>query len=173
MCLICRQPHIREVPGLNLDLETSYPDWGFRYFTQSFEVNAGIVLKLGHDRFLSRPFQFTLYLLPIHSTLYNLSYWEASRNKLQAQSIQIVYSLFSIWIFNTLQPRFQKLAIFFLHVSFISPSYHQYSAWPQTGRPRFYLRLRRRIFLVASVSRPAVGPTQPPVQGVPWSFLQG
>jgi hypothetical protein len=36
-----------------------------------------------------------------------------------------------------------------------------------TGRSRFDPWQRRRIFLLASVSRPALGPTQPPVQWVP------
>jgi hypothetical protein len=36
-----------------------------------------------------------------------------------------------------------------------------------TERSRFDLRQRQRIFPLASVSRPALGPTQPPVQWVP------
>jgi hypothetical protein len=35
------------------------------------------------------------------------------------------------------------------------------------GRPRFDSRQRQRIFPLSSVSRPALGPTQPPVQWVP------
>jgi len=35
-----------------------------------------------------------------------------------------------------------------------------------TGRPGFDPRQRQRIFPVASVSRPALGPTQPPIQWV-------
>jgi hypothetical protein len=36
-----------------------------------------------------------------------------------------------------------------------------------TGRSGIDLRQRQRIFPLASVSRPALGPTQPPVQWVP------
>jgi hypothetical protein len=38
-----------------------------------------------------------------------------------------------------------------------------------TGRSEFDPRQRQRIFPLASVSRPAMGPTQPPVQWVPGS----
>jgi hypothetical protein len=34
---------IREAPGSNLGTETSYPDWFFRGFPRSFQINAGIV----------------------------------------------------------------------------------------------------------------------------------
>jgi hypothetical protein len=34
---------IWEVPGSNLSLETSYPDWGFCGFPQSLQANARIV----------------------------------------------------------------------------------------------------------------------------------
>jgi hypothetical protein len=43
----------------------------------------------------------------------------------------------------------------------------QYSVWLRTGRPGFDPRQRQRIFLLASASRTALGPTQPPVQWVP------
>jgi hypothetical protein len=49
----------------------------------------------------------------------------------------------------------------------------QYSIWLRTGRPGFDPRQRQRIFLLASASRPALGPTQPPVQWVPGSFPRG
>jgi hypothetical protein len=41
------------------------------------------------------------------------------------------------------------------------------SAWLQTGRPGFDPRQRQRTFPLASVSRPALRFTQPPVQWVP------
>jgi hypothetical protein len=41
----------------------------FRSFPQPLQANAGIALKLGHDRFLPNPFQFTLSF-----DAYNLSY---------------------------------------------------------------------------------------------------
>jgi hypothetical protein len=43
------------------------------------------------------------------------------------------------------------------------------SGW-RTGRSRFDPRQGQRIFPLASVSRPALGPTQPPVQWVPGVF---
>jgi hypothetical protein len=42
-----------------------------------------------------------------------------------------------------------------------------------TGRSGFDLRRGQRIFPVASVSRPALGPTQPPVQWVPGVLSPG
>jgi hypothetical protein len=47
----------------------------FRGFPQFLQANAGIVgayLKLGHDRFLSHPFQFIIH--PIIRRLYSQSY---------------------------------------------------------------------------------------------------
>jgi hypothetical protein len=44
----------------------------------------------------------------------------------------------------------------------------QYSVWLWTGRPGFDRRQRQRIFLLVSVSRPALGSTQPPVQWIQW-----
>jgi hypothetical protein len=41
------------------------------------------------------------------------------------------------------------------------------------GRSRFDPRLGQRIFSLASVSRPALGPTQPPVQWVPGILSSG
>jgi hypothetical protein len=42
-----------------------------------------------------------------------------------------------------------------------------------TGRSRFDPRQGQRIFPLASVSRPALGPTQPPVQWVPGVLSRG
>jgi hypothetical protein len=42
-----------------------------------------------------------------------------------------------------------------------------------TGRSRFDPRQRQRIFPLTSVSRPTLGPTQPPVQWVPWALSPG
>jgi hypothetical protein len=42
-----------------------------------------------------------------------------------------------------------------------------------TGRSGFDFRRGQRIFPVASVSRPALGPTQPPVQWVPGVLSPG
>jgi hypothetical protein len=61
--------HIREDPGWNLGPETGYPDWGLSCFPS---VPPGefwdSTLKLGFDRFLPNPFQFTIRLSPFHST---------------------------------------------------------------------------------------------------------
>jgi hypothetical protein len=43
----------------------------------------------------------------------------------------------------------------------------QYSVWLRTGRPGFDPRQRQRVFPLTPASRPALGPTQPPVQWVP------
>jgi hypothetical protein len=51
--------------------------------------------------------------------------------------------------------------------------FSQYSGWPRTGRPGFDPRQRQRIFLLASASRPTLGPTQPPVQWVPGALSPG
>jgi hypothetical protein len=42
-----------------------------------------------------------------------------------------------------------------------------------TGRSRFDPRQGQRIFPLASLSRPALGPTQPPVQWVPEILFPG
>jgi hypothetical protein len=42
-----------------------------------------------------------------------------------------------------------------------------YEIWLRAGRPEFDPRQGQRIFPLSSVSRPALGPTQPPVQWVP------
>jgi hypothetical protein len=67
---------IRKVPGSYLGLETGYPD-RFPWFSS---VHPGKCwdnsLKLRHDRFLTRSFQFIIHSSPLHSTLYSLSCWE-------------------------------------------------------------------------------------------------
>jgi hypothetical protein len=50
------QYYIRMVLGSNLRRYTGYLNI-LRVFTQSVQANAGIVLRLGHDRFLPNPFQ--------------------------------------------------------------------------------------------------------------------
>jgi hypothetical protein len=47
------------------------------------------------------------------------------------------------------------------------------SDWLRTGRPGFDPRQEQRIFLLDSVSKPALGPTQPPVQWVPGVLSPG
>jgi hypothetical protein len=42
-----------------------------------------------------------------------------------------------------------------------------------TRQPGFDHRQRQRIFLLTSVFRPALRPTQPPVQWVPWALSSG
>jgi hypothetical protein len=49
-----------------------------------------------------------------------------------------------------------------MYVPQLSPN----SDWLQVGRPGFDPRQRQRIFPLISASRPALGPTQPPVQWV-------
>jgi hypothetical protein len=45
--------------------------------------------------------------------------------------------------------------------------------WLRTGWPGFDPRYGQRIFPLVSASRPAVGPTQPPVQSVPGVLSPG
>jgi hypothetical protein len=49
----------------------------------------------------------------------------------------------------------------------------QYSVWLQTGQPGFDPWQRQRIFSLASVSRPALGPIQPPIQWIPGGPFSG
>jgi hypothetical protein len=48
-----------------------------------------------------------------------------------------------------------------------------YSAWLRAGRPRFNSRQVLRIFLFATASRPALGPTQPSIQWVAGDISPG
>jgi hypothetical protein len=49
----------------------------------------------------------------------------------------------------------------------------QYSVWLRAGRSGFDPRQEQRIFLLAPASRPALGPTQPPIQWVPGGPFPG
>jgi hypothetical protein len=49
----------------------------------------------------------------------------------------------------------------------------QYSVWLRTGRLGFDPRKRQRIFPLTSASRPALAPTQPPIQWVPGAHSPG
>jgi hypothetical protein len=54
---------ISEVTGSNLDLDTGYPDWGVSSFSSVRPRKCrDSTLKLGHDRFPTHPFQFTIIL---------------------------------------------------------------------------------------------------------------
>jgi hypothetical protein len=53
---------IREVPDSNLGPEIDYPDSGFSWFASVLPGECReIILKLGHDRFLSNHFQFIIH----------------------------------------------------------------------------------------------------------------
>jgi hypothetical protein len=75
---------------LNLGSHTSFRSITTSYenppmdlgFPLSLQANTGIVPKLGNDSFLPHPFQFTIHLSHLRSTLYSLSYWKASLTKL-------------------------------------------------------------------------------------------
>jgi hypothetical protein len=88
-----------------LGLETNYPYWGFRSFPQSLQANYGIVsynyattapfqtfpiqlfYTAVHPRRQFWTFQFIVHLSPFQLTLYSLSYWKTSLNKLRSYSL--------------------------------------------------------------------------------------
>jgi hypothetical protein len=62
---------------------TGYLDWGISLFSSVSPGECrGSKLKSGHYRFLPNSFH-VIFLSPYHSTLYGLSHWKASFNKLQ------------------------------------------------------------------------------------------
>jgi hypothetical protein len=63
---------IREVFGLNLAGYSAILTYGFAVILSHSRANADIVPRLGHERFLRNPFQFTqseLYSLAIESII--------------------------------------------------------------------------------------------------------
>jgi hypothetical protein len=56
---------VLEVLDSNLGRNTDYTDLGFRRFLQSSKSNAGIVPRLGGNRFLPNPFPFIIHLSDI------------------------------------------------------------------------------------------------------------
>jgi hypothetical protein len=83
----------------------------------------------------------------------------------------LIYFLRSFFLFH---PSSLSLLVFFLFPYFFLSvcskeleQLSQYSVWLQTGQPGFDPRQRQTVFPLASVSRPALGPTQAPVQRVP------
>jgi hypothetical protein len=101
-------------------------------------------LKLRHDRFLQLPLLFIIHLSSSNSTLLSLNYWRNVGKRV---------------------------------LSYLATPSHLYGAglaqaiwclatgWT-TGRSGFDPRRGQRIFPLTSVSRPALGPNQPPVQWV-------
>jgi hypothetical protein len=55
--------------------------WGLSRFLQFPHENAGIILRLGHDRFLPNPFQFVIYQSSCRSMLHSLRYWHRRKTK--------------------------------------------------------------------------------------------
>jgi hypothetical protein len=45
----------------------------FREFPESLQANTGVILRLGHNRILPNPFQFTIHLLSYHSEVCSLA----------------------------------------------------------------------------------------------------
>jgi hypothetical protein len=68
-------------------------------------------------------------------------------------------SSFEFWFDNASWPEPRKLS--------------QYSVWLRAGQSWFDPRQGQRIFLLAPASRPALGPTQPPIQWVPGVLSAG
>jgi hypothetical protein len=63
---------VRELPvRISAGTPEILPDI-FHGFPKSLQKHAGILPRLGHDRFLLNPFQILNHLLPYHSTLHIL-----------------------------------------------------------------------------------------------------
>jgi hypothetical protein len=74
---------IREVLASNLGPESGYWLKFFVVFISPCRQILELYLQLGHGRFLPNLFQFIIHISTLHSTLYILSYWKTSLNKLQ------------------------------------------------------------------------------------------
>jgi hypothetical protein len=82
---------------------------------------------------------------------------------------------YGVFIFLVCACQRHLLGKFFsVYFRFMEPGWlSQYSDWLRTGQPGLDPRQMHRIFLLASASRPALGPTQPPVHWVPGVLSPG
>jgi hypothetical protein len=102
---------IQKLQGSNLGPETSYPDWGFSWYSSvpSGEFRDS-TLKLGHDHFLQNPFHFVIHLSPFYSTLYTYVVFvseKASLNKLKINK----------YLSYAYQLRVPRIYLFHLHLT--------------------------------------------------------
>jgi hypothetical protein len=70
-------PRIQEVLSSNHGSRTDYNEWSLSWYSSVPRGKCCDALKLGHGRFLPRPFQFIIYLSPPHSTLHSPSQWKS------------------------------------------------------------------------------------------------
>jgi hypothetical protein len=70
--------------------------------------------------------------------------------------------------YTVLQPRTQQSSEWnAIKFSNVPGQLSQFRVWLRIWQPEFYPRQGQRIFLQAFASRPALGPSQPPIQWVP------
>jgi hypothetical protein len=98
-------------------------------------------------------------------------WWQPSSGRFFALSCSLISQSASVtwctlaWVVALLALHFNT--VFMVYVSRVAQSAQCLATgWPG-GRSRFDPRQKQRIFPLASVSRPALRPTQPPVQWMP------